>query len=83
MIAHVHTAGLVQSLGVKEVFVLVTRGELNKYRVPTYLEALGEAGLAVHPHPFPDGQTPPIASLTKMIDALRVNLVQGRKCLLQ
>ena len=72
-----------KSEGVEEVFVLCTRGEFNKYRVPSLLDDLKEAGMGVHTYPFPDGQTPSITSLMKMIETLRINLMQGHKSLIQ
>ena len=68
---------------VKEVFTLCTKGELKKYRVPTLITKLTSNGIHVHHYPFPDGQTPSIATMMKMIDEVRVNLMQGKRSLIQ
>lgn len=65
--------------GVDEVFSLCTKGELNKYRVPWLLNELTGAEIVVHHYPFPDGQTPNMGSLLKMIDEIQVSVRNGRK----
>lgn len=64
--------------GVEEVFVLCTRGELYKFRVPRLMQEYTSAGLAVHHYPFPDGLVPNPGSCLKMLDEIRVNLTAGR-----
>ncbi|XP_071485596.1 cyclin-dependent kinase inhibitor 3-like [Diadema antillarum] len=66
------------SQGVEEVFVLCTRGELYKYRVPRLLQEYTTAGLAVHHYPFPDGLVPSPGNCLKMLDEIRLNLVAER-----
>ncbi|XP_045168446.1 cyclin-dependent kinase inhibitor 3-like [Mercenaria mercenaria] len=67
------------SEGVGEVFSLCTKGELNKYRVPWLLNEMTGADIVVHHYPFPDGQTPNMASLLKMVDEIQVSVRNGRK----
>lgn len=65
--------------GVDEVFSLCSKGELNKYRVPWLLNELTGADIMVHHYPFPDGQTPNMGSLLKMIDEIKVAVCNGKK----
>ncbi len=69
--------------GIAEVFVLCTRGELRKFRVPDLIPALEEHDLTVHHHPFPDGMSPSMEEGMKLLDELKTNLKQGRKSLVQ
>lgn len=69
--------------GVDEVFSLCSKGELNKYRVPWLLNELTGADVMVHHYPFPDGQTPNMGSLLKMIDEIKVAVCNGKKPLVQ
>ncbi|XP_013396306.1 cyclin-dependent kinase inhibitor 3 isoform X2 [Lingula anatina] len=71
-----------KGMEITEVFVLCTKGELNKYRVPYLLHEYTGADFNVHHHPFPDGQAPSVAGMVKMLEELKVNLMQGRKTLL-
>ena len=68
---------------VDDVFVLCTRGELHKYRVPSLIQHLKDSDLTVHQFPFPDGSSPSFEDAIKMLDALKANLKQSRKCLVQ
>ena len=68
---------------VVDVFVLCTRGELHKYRVPSLIQHLKDGDLTVHQFPFPDGSSPSFEDAIKMLDALKENLKQSRKCLVQ
>ncbi|XP_060552181.1 cyclin-dependent kinase inhibitor 3-like [Ruditapes philippinarum] len=68
-----------KSEGVDEVFSLCTKGELNKYRVPWLLNEMTGADIVVHHYPFPDGQTPNMPSLLKMVDEIQVSVRNGRK----
>lgn len=72
-----------KSAGVDEIFSLCTKGELNMYRVPWLLHELSGADIVVHHYPFPDGQTPNMGSLLKMIDEIKVSVHNGRKPLVQ
>ncbi|XP_046337509.1 cyclin-dependent kinase inhibitor 3-like [Haliotis rufescens] len=71
-----------QNSGVKEVFTLCTKGELNKYRVPNLLHDFSGSNITVHHYPFPDGQVPPSSSLLKMVEELRVNIMNQKKSLI-
>ncbi|XP_041351426.1 cyclin-dependent kinase inhibitor 3-like isoform X2 [Gigantopelta aegis] len=68
-----------QDCGIKDVFTLCTRGEMNKYRVPNLLNEFSAYDITVHHYPFPDGQVPPIDSLVKMVEELRINVMNGKK----
>jgi len=65
--------------GVVDVFVLCTRGELNKYRVPDLLHRYGEAGMTVYHQPFPDGLTPSLGNLLKMLRDIVHCMESGRR----
>ncbi|ETE73930.1 Cyclin-dependent kinase inhibitor 3, partial [Ophiophagus hannah] len=57
--------------GVLDVFVLCTKGELTKYRVPHLMETYQNYGITVHHHPIPDGGTPDIARCCVILNELR------------
>jgi len=61
------------------VFPLCTRGELNKYRVPTLLSDLTSADITVHHYPFCDGHTPSMGNLLKLIDEIKAAVYGDRK----
>ena len=65
------------------MFSLCTRGEMNKYRVSNLLNEFAVYDITVHHYPFPDGQVPPIASLIKMVEELRINVMNGKKSVVQ
>ncbi|KAJ6652687.1 hypothetical protein lerEdw1_011172 [Lerista edwardsae] len=71
-----------KSYGVQDIFVLCTRGELSKYRVPNLLEAYQKHGITVHHHPIPDGDTPDIARCCVILNELRSCLERDRKTLI-
>jgi cyclin-dependent kinase inhibitor 3 len=71
------------SEGVKELFCLCSKGELNKYRVPKLLQELTVVDINVHHTPFPDGLIPSTSVLVKMVEDLRVLLMNGRKTVIQ
>lgn len=71
------------SEGVKEVFCLCSKGELNKYRVPKLIGELQENDITVHHTPFPDGLVPSTNELIKIIDDLHVVLMNRRKTIIQ
>ena len=73
----------IKSANIKDVFVLCTKGELIKYRVPSLLEDYTRAGLVVHHHPFQDGSTPTMDSLVEMLEQMKVNLMNGIESLVQ
>lgn len=68
-----------QSQGVQDVFVFCTRGELNKYRVPSLLEVYQQKGFTVHHTPFPDGDTPDLGQCCHILDQLQHNLDHDRR----
>ncbi|XP_076100015.1 cyclin-dependent kinase inhibitor 3-like [Mytilus galloprovincialis] len=70
------------SEGVKEVFCLCSKGELNKYRVPKLIGELQENDITVHHTPFPDGLVPSTSELIKIIDDLHVVLMNRRKTII-
>ncbi|NWU96725.1 CDKN3 inhibitor, partial [Upupa epops] len=59
-----------KSFGTRDIFVLCTRGELSKYRVPNLLDTYQENGICVHHHPIPDGDAPDIAKCCKILEEL-------------
>ena len=67
--------------GITDIFVLCTRGELRKYRVPRLLQEFTTAEFAVHHYPFPDGLVPSTANCMKLLEDIRVNVASDRKCL--
>nr|XP_057913024.1 cyclin-dependent kinase inhibitor 3 isoform X2 [Doryrhamphus excisus]XP_057913025.1 cyclin-dependent kinase inhibitor 3 isoform X2 [Doryrhamphus excisus]XP_057913026.1 cyclin-dependent kinase inhibitor 3 isoform X2 [Doryrhamphus excisus]XP_057913027.1 cyclin-dependent kinase inhibitor 3 isoform X2 [Doryrhamphus excisus] len=60
--------------GVRDVYVLCTRGELAKYRVPSLLEVYRQRGFTVHHEPFPDGDTPELEQCCRILDQLQDSL---------
>uniref|UniRef100_A0A8C8VF16 Cyclin-dependent kinase inhibitor 3 n=1 Tax=Pelusios castaneus TaxID=367368 RepID=A0A8C8VF16_9SAUR len=68
--------------GTQDVFVLCTRGELSKYRVPNLLDSYQQHGIIVHHHPIPDGDTPDIANCCGILEELRGCLESNRKTLI-
>ncbi|XP_040055216.1 cyclin-dependent kinase inhibitor 3 [Gasterosteus aculeatus] len=68
-----------QNQGVQEVFIFCTRGELNKYRVPSLLEVYRQRGFAVHHTPFPDGDAPELEQCCQILDELQVSLQNNRR----
>ncbi|XP_071601288.1 cyclin-dependent kinase inhibitor 3 isoform X7 [Heliangelus exortis] len=71
-----------KSHGTQDVFVLCTRGELLKYRVPNLLDAYQQHGICVHHHPIPDGDAPDIAQCCKILEELRSCLENNRKTII-
>ncbi|XP_028422202.1 cyclin-dependent kinase inhibitor 3 [Perca flavescens] len=68
-----------QNQGVQEVFVFCTRGELNKYRVPSLLEVYRQRGFTVHHTPFPDGDVPELEQCCHILRKLHVSLENNRR----
>ena len=73
----------VRKAGIKDVFVLCERGELNKYRVPTLLHDMETSGLNVHHYPFRDGEVPSVEALLPVLQKISSNLTHGTKTLVQ
>ncbi|XP_045137560.1 cyclin-dependent kinase inhibitor 3-like isoform X2 [Portunus trituberculatus] len=69
-------------LGILEVVVLVTKGELRKYRVPHLMHEYEMRGIAVHHYPVPDGLTPSIENVMAIVDLVRLALEKKRKILI-
>ncbi|XP_069773086.1 cyclin-dependent kinase inhibitor 3 isoform X2 [Narcine bancroftii] len=72
-----------KSYDVQNVFVLCTKGEMVKYRVPTLLESYQQKGFTVYHYPFPDGSIPDIASCWKILEELRICLENDKTTLIQ
>ncbi|XP_063146596.1 cyclin-dependent kinase inhibitor 3 isoform X2 [Candoia aspera] len=71
-----------KSYGVLDVFVLCTKGELTKYRVPHLMETYQNYGITVHHHPIPDGDIPDIARCCVILNELRNCLECKRKTII-
>ncbi|XP_064602251.1 cyclin-dependent kinase inhibitor 3-like isoform X1 [Liolophura sinensis] len=71
-----------ENAGVTDLFCLCTKGELKKYRVPRFLQQVAESGLTVHHYAFLDGCTPELSALLKMVDELKVALLNGKQPLI-
>ncbi|KAF0043940.1 hypothetical protein F2P81_003098 [Scophthalmus maximus] len=71
-----------QNQGVQDVFVFCTRGELNKYRVPSLLEVYRQRGFTVHHAPFPDGDAPELRQCCQILEELQVGLDNSRRTLI-
>lgn len=72
-----------QNQGVQEVFVFCTRGELNKYRVPSLLDVYQQRGFTVHHMPFPDGDAPELEQCCQILEELQVSLENNRRTVIQ
>ena len=75
--------GELQDQGVEDVFVFCTRGELQKYRVPSLLDTYRQKGLRVHHMPFPDGGTPELDQCCQILEQLQSNLQNNRRTVIQ
>uniref|UniRef100_A0A8C5JMA6 Cyclin-dependent kinase inhibitor 3 n=1 Tax=Junco hyemalis TaxID=40217 RepID=A0A8C5JMA6_JUNHY len=75
-------AGELKSCGIQDVFVLCTRGELSKYRVPNLIDTYQQHGMCVHHHPIPDGNAPDIATCCKILEELRTCLENKQKTMI-
>nr|XP_005495260.1 cyclin-dependent kinase inhibitor 3 [Zonotrichia albicollis] len=74
--------GELKSCGIQDVFVLCTRGELSKYRVPNLIDTYQQHGMCVHHHPIPDGNAPDIATCCKILEELRACLENKQKTMI-
>ncbi|CAN8215683.1 unnamed protein product [Coccothraustes coccothraustes] len=74
--------GELKSCGIQDVFVLCTRGELSKYRVPNLIDTYQQHGMCVHHHPIPDGNAPDIATCCKILEELRTCLENKQKTMI-
>ncbi|XP_055572548.1 cyclin-dependent kinase inhibitor 3 isoform X2 [Falco cherrug] len=71
-----------KNYGTQDIFVLCTRGELLKYRVPNLTDAYQQHGICVHHYPIPDGDAPDIAKCCKILEELRSCLESNRKTII-
>ncbi|XP_064515673.1 cyclin-dependent kinase inhibitor 3 isoform X4 [Pseudopipra pipra] len=74
--------GELKNCGIQDIFVLCTRGELLKYRVPNLIDTYQQHGLCVHHHPIPDGNAPDIATCCEILEELRSCLENNRKTMI-
>ncbi|CAH1792013.1 unnamed protein product [Owenia fusiformis] len=72
----------IKSLEISDVFCFCSRGELHKYRVTWLLQEYTKADITTYHYPFPDGCTPTIGNLVKMLEQLKLNLMEGKKSLI-
>lgn len=72
-----------KSCGTQDVFVLCTKGELLKYRVPNLIDAYQECGFCVHHYPIPDGDAPDVTTCCTILEELRSCLESNRKTIIQ
>ncbi|NXC46390.1 CDKN3 inhibitor, partial [Penelope pileata] len=68
-----------KSYGTQDIFVLCTKGELFKYRVPSLIDTYQQHGICVHHYPVVDGDTPDIATCCKILEDLRSCLEGNHK----
>ncbi|NXS90987.1 CDKN3 inhibitor, partial [Jacana jacana] len=68
-----------KNYGTQDIFVLCTRGELSKYRVPNLIDTYQQHGICVHHHPVPDGDAPDVANCCKILEELRSCLESNQK----
>ncbi|KAM6204327.1 cyclin-dependent kinase inhibitor 3 isoform 1-T1 [Sarcoramphus papa] len=71
-----------KNYGTQDIFVLCTRGELSKYRVPNLIDTYQQHGICVHHYPIPDGDAPDIAKCCKILEELRSCLESNRKTII-
>ncbi|KFO74603.1 Cyclin-dependent kinase inhibitor 3, partial [Cuculus canorus] len=71
-----------KAYGTQDIFVLCTRGELVKYRVPNLIDAYQQHGICVHHHPIPDGDAPDVDKCCKILEELRSCLESNRKTII-
>ncbi|XP_042722577.1 cyclin-dependent kinase inhibitor 3 isoform X1 [Lagopus leucura] len=71
-----------KSCGTQDVFVLCTKGELLKYRVPNLIDAYQECGICVHHYPIPDGDAPDVTTCCTILEELRSCLESNRKTII-
>ncbi|NXA99812.1 CDKN3 inhibitor, partial [Cnemophilus loriae] len=74
--------GELKNCGIQDIFVLCTRGELSKYRVPNLIDTYQQHGMCVHHYPIPDGNAPDIATCCKILEELRSCLENKRKTMI-
>lgn len=72
----------IEYFGITDVVMLMTKGELRKYRVPNLMNEYEMRGLTVHHFPFLDGTAPPVETVVDIIDLVRQALEAKRKILI-
>ncbi|CAL4114137.1 unnamed protein product, partial [Meganyctiphanes norvegica] len=72
----------IQQLGISDTIVLVTRGEMRKYRVPSLLSEYQARGIMVHHYPFLDGTAPSMDIVMDVLETTRRLLEDSRRILL-
>lgn len=75
-------ADKLENENISDVMVLVTRGELNKYRVPNLLTNYDGRGLSVHHYPMEDGTSPSIDRMMSVLFCLKRLLDAQKKVLI-
>ncbi|XP_042669964.1 cyclin-dependent kinase inhibitor 3 isoform X1 [Centrocercus urophasianus] len=80
--SHCHGMDELKSCGTQDVFVLCTKGELLKYRVPNLIDAYQERGICVHHYPIPDGDAPDVTTCCTILEELRSCLESNRKTII-
>ncbi|NWQ77470.1 CDKN3 inhibitor, partial [Columbina picui] len=71
-----------KNCGTQDIFVLCTRGELLKYRVPNLIDTYQQNGICVHHYPIPDGAAPDIADCCEILEELKNCLESNRKTII-
>ncbi|NXQ88770.1 CDKN3 inhibitor, partial [Nyctibius grandis] len=74
--------GELKNYGTQDIFVLCTRGELSKYRVPNLIDTYQQHGICVHHHPIIDGNVPDIAKCCRILEELRCCLDSNRRTII-
>ncbi|XP_064108598.1 cyclin-dependent kinase inhibitor 3-like isoform X2 [Macrobrachium nipponense] len=77
-----HLWNKIEYFGITDVVMLMTKGELRKYRVPNLMNEYEMRGLTVHHFPFLDGTAPPVETVVDIIDLVRQALEAKRKILI-
>ncbi|KAM4664752.1 cyclin-dependent kinase inhibitor 3 isoform 2-T4 [Discoglossus pictus] len=72
----------IKNLGIQDVFVFCTTGELSLYRVPTLLQQYERQDFTVHHHPFPDGGVPQLDKCCIILKEIKSCLDNNQKCLM-
>ncbi|XP_071547595.1 cyclin-dependent kinase inhibitor 3-like isoform X2 [Panulirus ornatus] len=72
----------IEDLGISDIVILVTKGELRKYRVPNLMNEYEMRGLCLHHYPYPDGTAPSIEDVMAIIDTVRQTIEENRKILI-
>ncbi|XP_010185984.1 PREDICTED: cyclin-dependent kinase inhibitor 3 [Mesitornis unicolor] len=68
-----------KSCGTQDIFVLCTRRELSRYRVPNLIDTYQQHGICVHHYPISGGDVPDIGNCCKILEDLRSCLENNRK----